>query len=337
MDSVVTPPGLRFSESLLVVSSFTREFQVLRVRDIQLTRATPFRHLGASVDYYNYAWTKDPIIAGSIAQSGTATSFGNRGLAAQQEAWASVAARVGCNQTNPAQVLSCMRSPNVTMTALLNAASAGTSGLASVLGSFGPTIDNRTVFANYTDRALKGQYIQNPSIFGNNYFEAGLFILLGAGSGASSPLDFWRSFDQTIFTCPITTAARWRAEVGRLPTWRYIYRAVFPNIRLPTDMGEAWHGAELLPLFGTSEVVTKQDSTWQERALGSYMRSAWSAFAHDPEYGLETFGWRRFDGQGGRPSVLQLGFGETNSTTFEVEPSYNTTMAYDTGCPAFPG
>ena len=38
---------------------------------------------GASVDYYNYAWKDDPIIAGSILQSGTANAFGNRFAEAQ--------------------------------------------------------------------------------------------------------------------------------------------------------------------------------------------------------------------------------------------------------------
>lgn len=32
----------------------------------------------ASVDFYTYAWTQDPIIAGYIEESGTAASFGNR-------------------------------------------------------------------------------------------------------------------------------------------------------------------------------------------------------------------------------------------------------------------
>lgn len=31
-----------------------------------------------SVDYYTYAWTQDPIIAGNIEESGTGASFGKR-------------------------------------------------------------------------------------------------------------------------------------------------------------------------------------------------------------------------------------------------------------------
>ncbi|KAI7580362.1 hypothetical protein KC316_g8994, partial [Hortaea werneckii] len=49
----------------------------------------------ASVDYYNYAYTKDPIIAGSIGESGTATSFGNKLPSTAAKNWFEVAERVG--------------------------------------------------------------------------------------------------------------------------------------------------------------------------------------------------------------------------------------------------
>jgi carboxylesterase type B len=68
----------------------------------------------ASVDYYNYAHTDDPIIAGVIMQSGS-TSLG---AAVTKEVantfWSNLAAGVGCaNQTDDATLL-CMRSANAT-------------------------------------------------------------------------------------------------------------------------------------------------------------------------------------------------------------------------------
>ncbi|KAL9059370.1 MAG: hypothetical protein Q9162_001239 [Coniocarpon cinnabarinum] len=287
---------------------------------------------GASVDLYNYAHTEDPIIAGSISQSGTADSFGNLMPSTANDSWYQTAAKVGCGQEDADAVLACMRSPNTTMNSLVQAENSG-SGLASVQGIFGPTIDNKTVFYNYIDLAFQNKYIQKPYLFGNNYYEAGLFILLAIGAGENVTMDEWTGFNAGEFTCPESTAAIFRSSSG-LPTWRYIYKAEFPNEKLPTSMDEAWHGAEILPMFGSSEEVSQADSTWQERAMGSYMRGAWAAFAHDPANGLNVYGWKQYSNV--TDSVIQLGFDNTSSTTFSVFPSYNSTGAYNTLCPTFP-
>ncbi|KAI7186839.1 hypothetical protein KC324_g7053, partial [Hortaea werneckii] len=287
----------------------------------------------ASVDYYNYAYTKDPIIAGSIGESGTATSFGNKLPSTAAKNWFEVAERVGCNSSDKAQVLKCMRSDKVSMADLITAENKGLSGLEAVLGLFGPTIDNKTVFSNYTELAQEGRFIRKPYITGSNSFEAGLFILLTAQDNFTQPTSFWEDFNQNTFICPATTAAEFRAR-NRVPAWRYVYNPEFPNQAIPTSMGVAYHTAEILPMFGTSESTTKQDSTWQERAMGSYMREAWSAFARNPSSGLDLVGWRRFDSE--TASVNQLGFDPTDSTTFSVLPSFDTTAAYDEGCGSFP-
>ncbi|KAI9708565.1 MAG: hypothetical protein M1828_002702 [Chrysothrix sp. TS-e1954] len=285
---------------------------------------------GASVDLYTYAWTSDPIISGAIAQSGTANSFGNKLPATAAEHWYQVSSKLGCgdNTTSDAStVLSCMRSSNTTMSDLLAAEAAG-SGLASVLGNFGPTVDNATVFADYSARALNGDFIKIPTIYGNNDYEAGLFILITAGTGTTIPLSTWTAFTAGEFTCPIGTAAELRAQAG-LPTWRYRYFGMFPNIELPTSAGKAWHGAELLPMFGSSEEVTKQDSTWQERQLGSYMRGAWAAFARCPGSGLSAYGWPVYSNES--KSLVQLGMGDPTNV-----PSFNASGAYDGACGTFP-
>lgn len=97
---------------------------------------------GASVDFYNYAWTDDPIIAGSIEMSGTAASFGNLRPGSAAKSWFEVTEKAGCGnaESDVDEVLNCMRSPNVTMMDILEYESAG-SGLAAVLGNFGPTVD----------------------------------------------------------------------------------------------------------------------------------------------------------------------------------------------------
>lgn len=97
---------------------------------------------GASVDFYNYAWTQDPIIAGSIAESGSAISFGNKEIPSAAIAWHGVTEKAGCGNatSNQTEVLACMRSSKVSTKQILQYSNPG-NGAGAVLGYFGPTID----------------------------------------------------------------------------------------------------------------------------------------------------------------------------------------------------
>lgn len=217
-----------------------------------------------------------------------------------------------------------MKGSNVTWQEIVNATNAG-SGLASVTGNFGPTIDNKTVFYNYTELALAGSYIKKPTLTGNCNYEAGLFILIAAGAGTTLSQATWDAFDQNIFTCPAATSARYRADQN-VSTWRYYYSGMYPNILLPTvNLSQAYHTAELPVLFGTSQEASLTDSTWQERALGDYIRGAWAAFAAYPEEGLETlYGWPKYDVLNQTLVLL----GQDNTTV----ASYGYPAAVDTNC-----
>ncbi|KAH9845379.1 acetylcholinesterase precursor [Teratosphaeria destructans] len=287
---------------------------------------------GGSVEYFNYAWTQDPIIAGSIALSGSATAYGNLLPATANSRWISVASRAGCTQKTPDAVLACMRS--VSMETLITAEFQSRNGTNALQGNFGPTIDDKVVFTDYNTLAQKNLFIQRPTIYGNTIYEAGFFALLLAGLGQTRTPEYWTQFDARGFTCPATTAAIYRSNGANLPTWRYVYHPVFPNIHLPTDNNLAWHGAELLPLFGTDEIITKGPSTAQERAMGKYLRGAFAAFAADPVAGLTKYGWKRYDNAS--ETVVQLGFDDPSSANFCPGPTYNTTVAYYGGCAPFP-
>ena len=195
---------------------------------------------------------------------------------------------------------------------------------------------DKTVFSNYTELALSQKFIHAPSLIGNDGYEAGLFkLVLAESPDVKVTADEWDGFNRGTFICPAGTAAEFRHYAG-VPVWRYMYNAVFPNTRLPTSSyGQAWHGSELLPLFGTSEVVTKSDSTWQERALGGYMRGAWAQFAHCPKCGLsDSYGWPEYSIE--TASVIQLGYEDTLSNDFSGLPSLNTSQMVDIGCGSFP-
>jgi cholinesterase len=110
---------------------------------------------GASVDYYSYAWTKDPIVAGLIAQSGT--SPGLNGNAADDTRWFTVSNAAGCGNGSsaaPEASLKCMR--QLSAEKLLEASKK--IGTTAGLTSFWPTVDGKTFFADTWDREKNGQF-----------------------------------------------------------------------------------------------------------------------------------------------------------------------------------
>jgi cholinesterase len=124
---------------------------------------------GASVDFYAYAYTKDPIVHGFIPQSGSAS--GRRAAsgppaAAERAAvstWSKLSQDVGCgpvSETEVTKTLSCMKGKDVSK--VLDATQPKTSGAA--LASWGPKADDLTVMSNIgAERAPKGQFIKAVS------------------------------------------------------------------------------------------------------------------------------------------------------------------------------
>lgn len=237
-------------------------------------------------------------MAGTILHSGTGTAFAPKAASAAASSWYTAAEKVGCasntTTTSPAAVLHCMRSCNITSEVLEAAANAG-SGLSSLLGNFGPTVDETVIFSNYTEKALAGEYIKKPTLVGNCNYEAGLFSLIADGTGEVLPDSFWDSFTSVGFTCPASFAAKYRAAEG-VPTWRYFYSGMYPNLLIPTvNISQAWHTSDIPTLFGTSQDSSGADSTWQQRAFGNYIRGAWAAFASQPECALtDIYGWPQY-------------------------------------------
>ena len=120
---------------------------------------------GASVDYYSYAYTKDPIVHGFIPQSGTASltsrlpsSTGNTTNVAATN-WSSLSERLGCGtvtEQDVAKTLPCLRSKPAA--AILDASAPKSSEAA--LNNWGPKVDGKTVFSNTNARAAKGDFIK---------------------------------------------------------------------------------------------------------------------------------------------------------------------------------
>ena len=90
----------------------------------------------------------------------------------------------------------------------------------SITGLYGPTIDNKTVFSNYSDLAKAGKFIQKPVLTGSNIDETCLFSERGI-----IPIDMQAETTEEVFSCPINRVAQWRTEVG-LKTWKYSWEGM---------------------------------------------------------------------------------------------------------------
>lgn len=290
-----------------------------------------------SISTYGYAYASDPIAHGLITQSGTADSFGNP-AADSTASFEALATLLGCNTTSSttesiSAAVTCIRAQSAD--AVL-AAAAQVPATTSVLGTFAPTADNETAFGEYTSLTESGAFAQVPRLHGSNTDEGGSFALDFALLGLVLPPAYWDWHTLAFFGCPTAASAEGLAQAAPdVPSWRYMYAADYPNMRLTENPSlGAYHGAELNPLFGTSELLGGRD-TPAEAAMGKYMRAAWAAFAKDPVAGLagEGFGWPLLPASGDDDEAQLVVLGLGNATEAVFQPS----SVYDSACPAVRG
>lgn len=268
---------------------------------------------GASVDYYSFAWTEDPIVAGLVPQSGTSLSFLPNTPDYAASLWYNVSQTIGCGgaglsnsntEEEASHVLACVRAADV---ASLLAAAAKVPALptqALPQATFHPTVDNVTVFADYEARAAAGCFARIPLLTGNNDFEAGWYKLSAYAARINLTEAEWNLYDERAFTCPSACTAGYRARYG-VPTWRYRYFGDWDNLRLyngtaglGTRGSGAYHGSEIEMIFGTAKDVSGLETSCMEAATSRYMMGAWAAFARDPKRGLSAYGWPLYDSAG---------------------------------------
>lgn len=257
----------------------------------------------ASLDLYSYAYADDPIVKGFIMQSGT-KNLANGGGAAlpngppaaspatnTSAGWFNASAALGCggSTSNPATVLTCMQSKNVSDIVT-----------ATTTIGFQPAADNISVFTDYEARTSAGKFTKVPILIGSNDHETGLFEslakLMATNTTPALPASFWVGVDNSVFVCPASLRANVSAQQG-VTTFRYRYFGVFPDTAFSATSG-AWHGSEILQLTGVVPAANAMGVpavTPQEQEIQKYMRGAWAAFIKDPKQGLVTYGWPTYE------------------------------------------
>jgi cholinesterase len=111
---------------------------------------------GDSVDIYSYAWLKDPIVKGLIAQSGASTMCGLITDASRNN-WPKVVTALNCSGTNE---LFCMRAKSQKQ--IMDAVKKIELGFPPV---FTPMPDGKVVFNDYETRAKEGKFIKVVSSY----------------------------------------------------------------------------------------------------------------------------------------------------------------------------
>jgi cholinesterase len=173
---------------------------------------------GASVDWWSYAYKKDPIVRGLMSTSGTAFSFPMNTLQKQRDNWYNVSAALGCGSSG--DTLECMRQQP--FEALSKAASkvppSPGGSLVRSTPPFYPLVDNVTVFGDYLSRAASGNFAKLPYFLGHNDHEQGYYVIPALVQGRNVTDAQTAQFLRESFVCPISYEARQRLK-ERVPAW----------------------------------------------------------------------------------------------------------------------
>jgi hypothetical protein len=177
----------------------------------------------------------------------------------------------------------------------------------STNAAFGLVADNKTLFADTQQRAADGNFLKVPLLGGTVANEDDVFVVVQelVTTGISVPVitELISDIETALgFTCPAGVTALHRIS-AKVPTWRYQYQAVFPDISTRPDL-RAYHASEIPMVFGTYNASTIP-ATATQIALSHYVQRAWVAFARDPQQGLLNFGWPMYNPN--TTSLAQLG------------------------------
>lgn len=118
---------------------------------------------GVAVDYHSYAYADDPIVSGLIAMSGNALSMKPNTPEQSAKYWYNVSKQLGCGDTG--DVIACIQTKEVSK--ILEAAAKVPPEPSKALAQpvFHPTVDNKTVFADYETLSVQEKFAKLVSLY----------------------------------------------------------------------------------------------------------------------------------------------------------------------------
>ncbi|KIK65952.1 hypothetical protein GYMLUDRAFT_239626 [Collybiopsis luxurians FD-317 M1] len=99
-----------------------------------------------------------------------------------------------------------------------------------------------------------------------------------------------------VFASFATETAAYRVAAGGT-VFRYEYQAIFPNLS-PVPQLRAYHTSEIPLIFGTYNLgtdATSIPSTATDIALSQTVQRTWVSIAQNPENGLTSLGWPKYE------------------------------------------
>ncbi|KAF4958375.1 hypothetical protein FGADI_2541 [Fusarium gaditjirri] len=263
-----------------------------------------------ATDGYLFAWPRNPIVKGVIADSGNALAIERSLGDARNHSTFSIAAKhLGCGDLSSKKELQCMRGvPEYKLKEYLQA-EPGQGGAADDGLGFSLIADNVTAFTNYTERITSGssKFPANvPLLIGTNTNEGAVVIpynFPGYETATEIPANLKpvaNGFGLNL-QCTTLKENRLRSEAGAR-TFQYLYAGNFTNIS-PLPWLGAYHTAELPLIFGTHGI--EGPSTKFENKVGERMQDLYLRFASDPVHGLERDGWPIAQTQWGRSKLVK--------------------------------
>ncbi|EMC99033.1 hypothetical protein BAUCODRAFT_388676 [Baudoinia panamericana UAMH 10762] len=205
-------------------------------------------------DEYLFAWPSDPIVRASISSSSLAIGYPTNVDYAGTN-FTFVAQAMGCNFTDPAFELQCMR--RVPMPRIVNfvgqyqdnSSLVNTSQRAI---SFSRQIDNKFVFsqADYVRLYQADTLAQIPKMIGTTAREFSALLPYPVNNASAGPSNQLITALTQAWVCTAYNTSVYRQQ-DLLTTYRYEYAANFTNLADGASWLGAYHYADLYMFFGT--------------------------------------------------------------------------------------
>lgn len=240
-----------------------------------------------STDEYLFAWYENPLIQGAITTSGSSLEY----LARPDDSGANftfVAKSLGCNFTDAALELQCMR--RLPMHRIEHFIGQYSDNGTSPALDFTRQIDNLFDYTNYTHRYLNNQVAKVPRMLSTAAREGASLVSAPLQNYTEGP-SYDRLWNKTVsIVCAGYETCQNRLEHGMV-TYRSQWAGNFSNISPVSWLG-AYHSSDLYMLFGSYGVLSEASSA-VEVETSHKMQDYLFHFINDP-YSLPKYGWPQY-------------------------------------------